>query len=51
MQIDSMTSLTPGGGLLKFFTMVISFCLRVSSAAMAAFMAGMATASFSSQSI
>ena len=46
----SMTSLTPDGGFVILFTIVMSFCLSVSKAAMAAFSAGMATANFSSHS-
>ena len=50
MQTDSMTSLTPAGGFCIVLTMVMSFCFRVSRAARAASMAGIATASLASQS-
>ena len=50
MQTDSITSLTPEGGLVIAFTIDISFCLRVSRAAIAAFRAGIATANCSSHS-
>ena len=50
MQTASMTNLTPFGGFVIDLTTVISFCFNVFSAAIAAFNAGMATASFSSHS-
>jgi len=45
MQIDSMTNLTPDGGFVIDLTTDMSFCFRVSKAAMAALSAGIATAS------
>jgi len=50
MQTASITSLTPVGGLFIALTIVMSFCFNVSRAVIAAFIAGMATASFSSHS-
>jgi len=50
MQTASMTNLTPVGGFVIVLTIVISFCLSVFKAAIAAFIAGMAMASFSSHS-
>ena len=50
MQIASIVILTPGGGFDIVLTKVISCCRSVFRAAIAAFIAGMATASFSSHS-
>jgi len=50
MQMASIVIFTPAGGLDIALTRAISCCFNVSKAAMAAFKAGMATASFSSHS-
>lgn len=50
MQTDSSTSLMPMGGLLMDLRIEMSFCLSVSSACIAASIAGIASARFRSHS-
>jgi len=50
MHTASITSLTPAGGFVIVLTIAISFCFSVSRAVIAAFIAGIATANFSSHS-
>lgn len=44
--MDSITSITPGGGLFSAFTSVISFLFRDFKLAAAAFNAGLATSKY-----